>query len=483
MTDDPGGGLLVTPSGSVTVSTDDMLAAADRLGALDEALSRDIHRLLVADAIAEGMPVHHTVPPLESVRALCTEAREALSRAATAYTIVDRYVEERQREINDALFALLGMMTLPALIGLIAFAPHTLIGAAVAWALIPDDGEGKLATLRDFFLQHPELVTSPEFAGFVSRAATGMDDYALGVAGAPPWLAALPWADIGPAGGLTAGALGTITLGTMLGMFRETPVAVERVSSAPLTAAPTGVRERLDRIPEVDQVRIEKYEADGMPPRYVVYIGPTETFSPFAGDEPWDLTSNVHGVAGLSPGSLRAVELAMTEAGITATDEVMVTGFSQGGLLATMVAASEDWNVVAAETHAAPAGNISLPDGLNGLAIRHTDDFIPALAGPQTDSSLVQVEREAFAGDAPIPTDQAAPAHQRVAYERTASAIDTAESAVVRDEVRFADDFTADYLTAPGGQATVMTFHADRVDPVPVPSEKASATAVRADAS
>ena len=39
-------------------------------------------------------------------------------------------------------------------------------------------------------------------------------------------------------------------------------------------------------------------------------------------------------------------------------DEVVVTGFSQGGLLATMVAASDDWNVVGVETHGAPAGNV-----------------------------------------------------------------------------------------------------------------------------
>jgi len=96
------------------------------------------------------------------------------------------------------------------------------------------------------------------------------------------------------------------------------------------------------------------------------------------------------------------------------------------------------------------------------MAIRNTDDFIPALGGPQLDDHLLQVEREAFAGDAALP-EQLVPAHQRVAYERTADAVDAAASSVVREQVRALDTFGADYLER-GGTLTVTTYHSERVD-------------------
>jgi hypothetical protein len=299
---------------------------------------------------------------------------------------------------------------------------------------------------------------------FVSLFVTSIDDAVLGGAGVPSWLVALPGLDLSPDGGVAAGAITVAALGSMLGMFRETPVAVDRVVTQPLAAPPAGVRERLDRIPEVNQVRIEKYEADGMPPRYTVYVGPTETFSPYAVDEPWDSTSNTYGVAGLSAGSFRAVELAMADAGIRSGDEVVLTGFSQGGLVATMVAASGDWNVVGLETHGAPAGNIPLPSGIAGMAIRNTDDLVPALAGPQLEHDLLQVERRAFREGVEIPTEEGAPAHQRSGYEGTASAVDDADSDVVRDQIGILDAFATDYLDRPGGTATVITYHARRTE-------------------
>lgn len=462
--DDLGGPLLVTPAGSVIVSTDAMLASADRLRALEAELLTDIRRVVAADSVSSGMPIDGIVPRLERLRDRCAGARDAFGRVAEDYTRVEAAIERAQRDLAALIAAIVG----PALVGylsrMILLCPGLLIaGALLGWAAIPDGPDGKLGTVRDFMIAHPELITSPEFVRFVSLAATSIDDAVLGGSGVPSWLVALPGLDLSPGGGVVAGALTVAALGAMFGMFRETPVAVDRVSTQRLDAAPAGVRERLDRIPEVNQVRIEKYEADGVPPRYTVYVGPTETFSPFADDEPWDSTSNVYGVAGLSAGSFRAVELAMAEAGICPGDEVLITGFSQGGLVATLVAASGDWNVVGLETHGAPAGNIPLPAGISGMAIRNTDDLVPALAGPQLEHDLLQVERRAFREGVEIPTAEAAPAHQRSGYESTATAIDGAESSAVREQIRALDTFATDYLDRPGGRATVMTYRATRV--------------------
>ena len=461
--DDLGGPLLVTPAGTVIVSTDAMLASADRLRALEAELLIDIRRVLAADGIADGVPIEGIIPRLEGLRDRCEHARDALGRMAVNYTRVEVVVERIQRDLAAMIAAVVGPAAFRQFLRMIVYQPHVLIAAAlIGWAAIPNGPDGKLGTVRDFMIAHPELITSPEFVRFVSLVATSIDDAVLGGIGVPPWLVALPGVDAGSDGGVAAGALTVAAMGAMFGMFRETPVAVDRVSTHALGGPPTGVQERLDRIPEVNQVRIEKYEADGMPPRFTVYVGPTETFSPYTDGEPWDLTSNTYGVAGLQAGSFRAVELAMAEAGIQPGDEVVLTGFSQGGLIATMVAASGDWNVVGLETHGAPAGNIPLPPGLAGMAIRNTDDLVPALAGPQLEHDLMQVERRAFREGVDIPTVEGAPAHQRSGYEATAAAIDDAESRAIREQVLAIDAFASDYLERPGGQATVMLYRATR---------------------
>lgn len=457
---DPGGPLFVTPAGSVTVATDALLAACDRLAALEHELLVDERRVLAADACPAGWPVPDDVlSRLRSARELCATSREGYLRAADNYAVAERMLERAHRDLAGVLAATVGADVLAMLARFVLFMPGAAaLAALVGWAAIPDTGDGRLETVKRFFLAHPELITSPEFVRFVQHAATSLDDAALGLAGVPGWAALIPRP---PGSEPAGGALSVASLGVLIGMLRESPVHVERVRGERHEGAPSGVLERLNRIPEGDQVRIERYDADGMPPRYVVYVGPTETFSPLPTDEPWDMASNVYGVAGASPGSLRAVELAMADAGITAADEVVVTGFSQGGLIATLVTASGDWNVVGLETHGAPAGNIPVPEGVAGLAVRNTDDLVPALAGPQLDDTLVQVERRAFRDDEGLPTHQAAPAHQRTAYARTAAAIDDAQSTVVREQVARLDAFTAEYLQR-GGSVTALTYHAER---------------------
>ena len=263
--------------------------------------------------------------------------------------------------------------------------------------------------------------------------------------------------------GVRSSAQGLLAVGPLVGLFRETPVKVERMSTTEISNPPVGAAERLDRVPEGDQVRIEKYQAPGEPNRFVVYVGPTETFSPVTDHEPWDLTSNVGGVGGLDVGSFRATELAMHDAGIGSGDQVQFVGFSQGGLVATMLAGSGEWSAAGLQTFGAPAGNIQLPEGLSGMAVRNTDDFIPLLAGPQLDHHLLQVERRAFAEGTPLPTYHAAPAHQRDAYMATAAAVDQASSAAVRDQNAALNAFTADYASRPGSTVTAMTYHSERV--------------------
>lgn len=290
---------------------------------------------------------------------------------------------------------------------------------------------------------------------------SGLDEGISSFGGIPVPVAVL----LGATGvtGIRSSARGLLQVGPVVGLFRETPVTVDRVATSTVTAPAVGTVQRLERVPEVNQVRVERYDAPGAPSRFVVYLGPTETFSPVADHEPWDLTSNVGGVGGLDVGAFRASEVAMRDAGVTADTEVQFVGFSQGGLIASMLAGSGDWNTAGIQTFGAPAGNIELPEGLTGMAVRNSDDFIPMLAGPQLDHHVLQVERQAFAPGQPLPDYHAAPAHQRDAYMATAEVVDRATSAAVREQTDALDAFTGDYATQPGATITATSYHAQRV--------------------
>ncbi len=93
----------------------------------------------------------------------------------------------------------------------------------------------------------------------------------------------------------------------------------------------------------------------------------------------------------------------------------------------------------------------------------YTDDFIPALAGPQLDHNVLQVEREAFAGDTPPPTTLAAPAHQRAGDADTADAIDASESRAIREQITALDRFVSEYLDLPGGRSTEYLYQGRRL--------------------
>ncbi|MEO5920751.1 MAG: hypothetical protein ABIQ01_06370 [Pseudolysinimonas sp.] len=471
-----GGPLWVSPpaprGSAVVVATDALIAQTERLERLHLALGADAVALDRVDGLGVGALAgaqhgpataasRRSAVQLDAARAAVRSAADvALRTGADLRQAISAYsaTEDEQRANAQRLGSLFGILWGPAIrVLLIAGLPAVLLARAAGLGAddMPLDG------LKQWLLAHPELITDPAFVEGVRAGVMSIDDTVGSVAGLPPGATAELAAAYGFTG-VEAGAALTLVGGRTFGLFRETPVSVVRIATTAGDSAPSGSVERLSRVPEGDQVRIERYDAPGLPPRYVVYVGPTETFSPIAAGEPWDLTSNVAGVAGLEPGSLRATELAMHDAGIRAGDEVQFVGFSQGGLVATRLAADELWNTTGLETYGAPAGGIVLPSGLDGMAIRNSDDFIPALAGPQLDHHLLQVERRAFAPGSPIPTAEPAPAHQREAYVATATAVDAATSDAVRQQIAAMDGFTSGYADRAGSSITVMTYHAER---------------------
>lgn len=479
-TPEQGGPLLVTPAGGTLVATDRMHAHLEQLRSLEQDLAASIRRLHALQSASDGLAASgaaSVAPPAvrrstHEVTAAIAAARSAhgtaarlvtsLRRAIAAYDEADADAHDRADRLAAVFGAELGPLVRAAL-------PGIAVLGAVAWlgSKLPDPGGLRAGAERRFWLDHPELITGPAFVEGVRLFTSGLDEATSTFLGLPAPVAIA----LGAAGvtGVRSSARGLLAVGPLVGLFRETPVKVERVRASQITAPAVGAVERLERVPEVNQVRIEEYQAPGRPSRFVVYLGPTETFSPVADREPWDLTSNVGGVGGLDVGAFRASELAMRDAGVRSDSPVQFVGFSQGGLIATMLAGSGDWNAAGIQTFGAPAGNIELPAGLSGMAVRNTDDFIPMLAGPQLDHHLLQVERRAFSAGEPLPDYHAAPAHQRDAYLATAAAVDAASSSAVRQQSATLDAFTGEYAARPDSTITVTTYHAERVPP---PAEK-----------
>lgn len=77
----------------------------------------------------------------------------------------------------------------------------------------------------------------------------------------------------------------------------------------------------------------------------------------------------------------RAVLDAMAQAGIGPNDEVMLVGFSQGGIMAGHLAAnrSNEYNFAAILVYGAPIDAMDIPESTKVLSIQHTGDAVPML--------------------------------------------------------------------------------------------------------
>ncbi|MGN6327137.1 hypothetical protein [Pseudolysinimonas sp.] len=465
-----GGPLVISPPGATVIATDGMRAAVDRAHALAAHLDHAVRTVHRAELVPGALPMPHLGSLLRGASSAADRLADAIDAASHRYAAA----EHRAGSAFDALASVGGALlggTLGAVgrMAGVAAGLQVLGGGVVGLGILATEGaalkrasSGVGTGVGRLLVQHPQLLSNPRFVAAVRGVADGLDEGMGTAVGLPPAVAVALGATGATGVRTSAGAL--MHGGPAAGLLKESPVDVQRVDRQAVTAPPVGAAQRLTRVPEGNQVRIERYSAAGRDDRYVVYVGPTETFDPGPKGEPWDLASNVGGVGGEDVGSIRATELAMTDAGIRPGSEVQLVGFSQGGMVAARIAADGNWNAVGLQTFGAPVGNVALPDGMHGMQVRNAEDFIPALAGPQTDAHLLQVERTVYADPSQMPTDQAAPGHQRVAYAATADAIDAARSRDVREQSAALDAFTGDYAAQDGSSITAFSYHATRRD-------------------
>lgn len=317
-------------------------------------------------------------------------------------------------------------------------------GAALDWMIasritgVSTSQAGK--GVGTFLEQHPRIISNPVVVADLREAITNTDEFGEGFAGIPEPIGQLLGAGGADVLGVSTSSRVIEKLGGVLGLLKETAVTVDQTGSATVPAEDQQARSLAERAnhfisadkqPNNEQVRIEKFSQPGQPDRFEVYIAGTVTFNPISAGEPFDMTSNVDGVARESPGAYRAVVDAMHQAGVTSTSPVVLNGYSQGGLIASLVASSNKYNVKGLVTFGAPAGQIPVAASIPTLTVRHSEDIVPALGGNEVNPHAVVVYRTLFDVHDP-PTDLPVAGHDFGFYKQTAAIIDRSDNPELR---------------------------------------------------
>ena len=348
----------------------------------------------------------------------------SLGASAEAYGLAERGLQQLSQVLAARVAYALGLIP-PGLALLFApLAASSAFTLAAGYSLLNPEGKAE-ATRR--LLENNELLSDPRTVALVRLGMMSIDDFGAGAMKLSPQLATL----LGDEGlgllGLTSSASILIGVARPFGALAETPVSVDRVSTRTLRRPVDSFAARADRIPQGQaQIRIDRYSFDGQPDRFEVFIGGTRDFGVVPDGQPWDMTSNAAGLSMGDAGSYRAAEEAMRMAGIDANSPVQLVGHSQGAMVAAGLVASGEYNARGLFTVGGVVPQGLVPDGVPWLAIEHTDDLVPALAGTRSAPEAVLVRREALAG-APIPSDTLLPAHELTRYRETAALVDASK--------------------------------------------------------
>jgi hypothetical protein len=423
-------GLTVTLGGATAVVTDDLLRIAGRLddagGRLDDHARELASPPLVATITGEhdaslDLPRQLLGAAAHDARALAAELR----RAAAEYADGERDVDRCVRSASDVDPAAAGASGWGAIVGDIARSSVDglrFLGLGAAMALHPDGSMRSLipGVIRD------------EVSDVATAATRLVPDRAPGEA------------DVRAA---TAGLLAVLG---GIGLLRDAPATLRARPDA-LRPAPSTLGDLAARVPDpvagAPQMRVEEYRAPDGGRRFVAYLGGMLTLDPRTGREEFGPASAATALATEGGSAVHAAETALREAGATADDEVYVVGYSMGGILARSVGDDPRFHVTHELTFGSPVGQLPVRQGIDGVAVEHTDDPVPALGGTRSSEGDagddVVVRSRAYDPTAAVgPLD----AHQLDTYRATAREMDASRSPQLmrsRDELhRFLDGAT-----------------------------------------
>lgn len=130
-------------------------------------------------------------------------------------------------------------------------------------------------------------------------------------------------------------------------------------------------------------VRITSVHKPGEPDAYVISIPGTTRWYPDGAANATDLTGNLQLAGGNMSTAAEAVRLAMEKAGIPAGSPVMLSGHSQGGMIAATLASDPSFtnrfNVTNLVTFGSPIDSTPIPSRIDVLALQHQGDPVPKL--------------------------------------------------------------------------------------------------------
>ena len=188
-----------------------------------------------------------------------------------------------------------------------------------------------------------------------------------------------------------------------------------------------------------DRVRVVQVpQADGSS-AWVVVVPGTQEWSPAAGANPSDLTSDVLLMARketlLAAGVETALRMAQQQAGRDGLgDPVLLAGHSQGGIVAAALAADPGFRrrqrVTHVVTSGAPVARMPVPPEVSVLSLEHRQDAVPRLEGERNADrrTWVTVTRDLRGSD----VQTASASHSAARYRETAALADTSGSSSVK---------------------------------------------------
>ncbi|GGE94028.1 hypothetical protein [Mycetocola zhadangensis] len=432
--------LTVSTGGLTSVSTEELFGFSAHLGSLardarDWAHSASMARCLT-EWSADAAPYGFAEPALSRAGRSLLETADSADRlsgvvrqAAEAYADGEARSRERVGAMQAFAGFLLGAYLRNLVIGALPMLPALALTALMmkqpplrrAVAVLGAGIGGQLAG-------NTELMANPAFVRAVRGVVSAADDILMGAAGT-----GLPVARfLGDEGtglvGLETVAAAAIILGGKHA-FTPTPVHTNRAGSERPVRPPASLAEAAARIPSSGvgkpQVTVETYPDSAGKRSYAVYVAGTTDFGAES-DEPFDMASNLAGLANSDSGSYTATLDAMEQAGVKPGDRVHLFGHSQGGLVAARVAASGVFDTQSLVTFGAPSGQVPVADSVTQVAVEHAEDIVPALGGAPVDGvegrDRIVVSRSVF--DELPPPGEFGSAHYMSEYERTAALID-----------------------------------------------------------
>lgn len=450
--------LTVSGGGSTAVAVDGLFVDAARLGTAEAVVADWADRLGVIRRGLGGLDLEEpavgrdpTSPVwfldlagvgLDQAGDRARWLRASLLEAAERYGATERLVDGLWR-LGAALAApWIGVaLASPAVVmAALGVAAGQSAGAAVWRAL----GWGP-TPLAGWLDGHRDLLADPAFVRLVRIAADHADEAAAGALHVP--LPAPLIAGLGAGVQTPESASVMLALAGGLGMLGsrvlvDGPVRVVRTDRRPVDP-PQSVGDLAARVPEPTadgpQIRVERY-GERHDRRFIVYIGGTVELGLVAGEQAFDNTSNLHGVAddtgidvlrqsGADSGAgERAVREALHDAGMRPGDPLLAVGYSGGAIVAAHLAADPDLGAVGAVSLGGPVASAPAAPGVPLLAIEHEEDFVPAVGGAgHPAAERVTVSRSALEPGRRY--DAVFPAHELARYRETAELVDESDEA------------------------------------------------------